>query len=385
MKMILASILIFVFAGCSTPSYSPDRKVSQAHDHSMSKSLEEIPNCDRAGWEKKVTPEQQEVINSVMGGRTHRLQHALWHSVRGGLDPKDANTVFTTFGQKWKSNHAVCPIPQNNFGTNTYNPVGEDFLFMHREMLHMLSREFLDRGLKCVRGFKDANEILAWPKPSDSTRGPKNDSNADWFRGRDAFFRDLNWLRTVSLSQLGFALEFTIHNNMHMRFAEERLPAEFGEGAQIPLDNQFPAGWVYDSPRYNWLADPYGAAVNPTFWKIHGYVDSIIDFWLAANKYQTIAKECRGQAGCYQWQGTWVGDMLAPTKAGFGDAMPKSRTVEENKRTKEFNRLRIQRQMLGVIRDNEGLSRAAPSDAASSKAAVSPLDPLEEARQNVCR
>jgi hypothetical protein len=46
--------------------------------------------------------------------------------------------------------------------------------------------------------------------------------------------------------------------------------------------------------------------VNPTFWKLHGWVDDTIVKWLDANGYRTIADQCN-DSGCYQWKSTWVG------------------------------------------------------------------------------
>jgi hypothetical protein len=225
-------------------------------------------------------------------------------------------------------------------------------------------------------------ETQSWPLPDDVRTGAKSDEAFNTFLKWDQELQDRKWLSTISLSQLGYAVEFTIHNNLHMRYATERAPEGFDEanengGAPFPFDGNFPKNWRFDSPKYNWLADPYGAALNPVFWKIHGYVDHLIDVWLAANKkkYDSISENCKGNKRCYEWKGTWVGEegQEAAPKAYKADTAPL-----DAKSIAEFTRKRIANQRAGVLTD--GIK--APDSFGSKEAA--PLSPFEIAKKRLC-
>src|SRR5262249_37435616 len=121
----------------------------------------------------------------------------------------------------------------------------------------------------------------------------------------------------------------------------------------VPYDGKFPADWPYDKPGYDWLADPYGAAVNPIFWKIHGYVDHMIDLWLAANGFQSIKEDCGKTPACYQWKGkvtgatpTWLDE---PKLVAGGGRKGLQATPRLDERTRAFNQQRMRKQWLGVI------------------------------------
>jgi hypothetical protein len=178
-----------------------------------------------------------------------------------------------------------------------------------------------------------------------------------------------------------------------MRFATDRPAAAFraaqadDDGAQIPFDGQFPTDWKFDDPGYNWLADPYGAAVNPVFWKIHGYVDAVIDRWLSANGFENISKDCTGIEKCYQWKGMWTGmpegdhdksmpGMHMPSAASPHHGASARSPQERARATKDFNHRRMKFQWVGVI-------PSAPR-AGAPKEARAPQDPLQEATEKVC-
>jgi hypothetical protein len=256
------------------------------------------------------------------------------------------------------------------------------------------------KPLPCIRGWKKIEEIGAWPLPPGSRTGPKSEQALATFINWDNSIQNPGWLNKISLSQLGWVVEFTIHNNLHMRFAEDRPPEGFradnpeDDGAPLPYDGNFPPDWKYDDPRYNWLADPYSAAVNPTFWKIHGYVDNLIDLWLKNNGKKTISSSCNGAADCYSWKDPWIGEDMEndrgivnqrprPGKSAGGYPRPAFPSEDD----REFNRHRMQLQRIGVISDNDlapGGERGGPPRAAgpTNGAAISMLD---IARQMICR
>ena len=304
-------------------------------------------------WTDRVTPEQQEVINAVIGARFHRLHHAFWHATRGGLEPSEMTRMVNAFGGTWTEVHPLCPQPQADSAAPGYNPVGEDFLFMHRQMIEMLRAGFVSLGLPCVTGWQHVPATEEWPLPDDSREGAKSAEALQQFQGWDGAFQNVAWLKSVSLSQLGWALEFSLHNNLHMRYATDQPPTGFNGvtetgGAPLPYDGKYPVDWIYDDPHYNWLADPYGAAVNPVFWKIHGYVDHLIDLWLGAHGYDSISTQCNGSAHCYTWKGTWIGNIsqeklpALPSAGNPRDSRPSADTVR-------FTQRRMKHQRLGVL------------------------------------
>jgi hypothetical protein len=379
-KLLLAA---FALAACAaTPS--PASHMSHRHTASV--------DCSRIGWADKLTKAHQLVINELIAARDHRVQHALWHAVRSGLDDNQTKEVTTAFGSPWGQEHKLCPSPQNNEATAAYNPAGEDFLYMHRSMIEMVREAWTAKGLPCIKGFDGVPDPKQWPLPDATRSGAKSDASLALFQQWDKNLKDPAWLKKVSLSELGFAVEFTIHNNLHMRYSTDRPAKQFqaanpdDDGAVLPYDGNFPAGWKFDDPAYNWLADPYGAAVNPVFWKIHGYVDYFIDLWLAANGYKTIAEDCHGDRSCYTWKGKWVGDLPdggskePPKLAEPKPAGPDSHRAEELR----LHHGRLAHQRLGVVTPEEFPDQADGAPKGPMKAAP-PEDVLVTARKNVCK
>ena len=129
---------------------------SAQHKHFALRNVTQVASeCDGVGWTDHVTPKQQQVINQVMKERSHRLHHALWHAVRGGLDKNQATDVKKAFGPSWVEFHPLCPSPQQDADKESYNPAGEDFLYMHREMIGMLRKKLIEAKLECISGWRN--------------------------------------------------------------------------------------------------------------------------------------------------------------------------------------------------------------------------------------
>jgi hypothetical protein len=397
MNSRLALFIVLVSAGCATrPIQSaPPRAPSALHagHNNLSEDEKIDATCEAAGWTSKPDPNQQKIINELFGTRAHRMQHALWHAVRSGLTPQDTQSVITAFGSQWKEGHPLCPPPQNNADDVSYNPTGEDFLYMHHEMVMMLRFQLTAKGQKCITPWTTIPEAKEWPIKGE-LKGPKTDNALKLLKGWDAFIQNEKWMSQVSLSQLGWALEFTLHNNLHMRYADDRPAPKFratkpeDDGAPMPKDGVFPAGWNFDDVAYNWLADPYGAALNPVFWKIHGYVDHALALWLKAHGYARVALDCQGDTKtCYQWRGQWVGNLPDIPAADDQPDSVRMASPKGGSRTdsKAFTRQRLAHQRLGVIEDepNDGrLHAPAPVPGGGSKSPAPDL--LEVARQRLC-
>lgn len=103
-------------------------------------------------------------------------------------------------------------------------------------------------------------------------------------------FNDARYLSGATLGQLGSDIEFTIHNDMHVRWATPS-PLGYRPATAPEIDPR------WDAPAYDYLGDIYSSHGNPIFWKIHGWVDDRIEDW----------KRAHGVNGEIDWQGRWVG------------------------------------------------------------------------------
>jgi len=106
-------------------------------------------------------------------------------------------------------------------------------------------------------------------------------------------------------------LENELHFFMHNRFSAFNPVGYRLQNGMTPFDR---VDEKWDDLAYDWLGDFYSAHVNPTFWKIHGYVENRISDWQKANKYATLF-----------WIGTWEG---GPAEA-YND-LAKVSSIDEN-------------------------------------------------------
>lgn len=182
---------------------------------------------------------------------------------------------------------------------------------MHREMIRAVNQRLAgDPQYPRVEGWREV------PRPGDAsypvpppwdTGDPDFNAYLARVKSDEAFqtdfltwesaFTDANRLRQMSLGELGARLEFTIHNQMHMRWCAN--PSVTGIRPDPDPANPEAIDAVWDQPAYDWLGDTYSSHVNSVFWKVHGWVDDRITDWAVA----------KGVTGQIPWQGTWVGKM----------------------------------------------------------------------------
>ncbi len=378
---------VLLLSSCSTPP------VAIEADHHMHSSRNlassDIETMCAGHYSDQISSDQIAVITRVMGTPYHRRSHALWHMMRSGVAPERLPDVAHAFGPAWTENHKLCPAPQESDLTKNANAAGEDFLYMHRGMLQGIQQELRAQDLECIAPWKNFDDIASAPLPPGSELvGPKSEDALKLFKAWDTSFHDKAWLASIGLSQLGYALEFTIHNNLHMRFATDRPDEKYradspdNDGATVPLDGNFSQPFLFDEPGYNWLADPYAAAVNPVFWKIHGYVDHFIDLWLEAHHLTSIATTCSGN--CYAWNQPWTGESPAPAGPPRSPP-PKKRdppTQSEIEQNRIFNRARMAHQRIGVIPSTPMPRSAGPG---GPPRGTQPLDPYQQAVRQLCQ
>jgi hypothetical protein len=120
-------------------------------------------------------------------------------------------------------------------------------------------------------------------------------------------FQDPDYLATLSLGALGALMEWTIHNDMHMRWTSEPRDPVSGEalaGGRDALDLDS----TWDLPIYDSLSEPYSSLVNPVFWRLHGWIDDRIDDWAAAHDVAHPGEVVRRKFEGIEWfeKGKWV-------------------------------------------------------------------------------
>lgn len=261
-------------------------------------------------------------VVKMLATREWRLHHFLWHEVRNGWLFFDAATQAAIRDLGWEPPRpARRPGADGQAETILDNDSGEDFLFMHRQMISTVNDELArisDPNYPRVEGWPQV------PRPDDSDY-PVPPAWQTGDAGLDSYLQDvksdatfnklfLPWeqdytdpakLAGWSLGELGARLEFTIHNQMHMRWCAE--PAMGIRPDSDPAHpDQIDPRW--DDPAYDWLGDTYSSHVNSTFWRLHGWVDNRIEDW----------KKAHQTAGEIPWKGKWVGKAPAqPSPASF--------------------------------------------------------------------
>ncbi len=241
-----------------------------------------------------------------MANRGMRQHHFLWHLVRGQW--LDAEGFTPAQRRRIEEMGWVPPRPAvGPGGVMLDNNSGEDFLYMHRQMIadaDKILAEAADARYPRIEGWEHipGPEDAEWPVPPPFDEGlpfarALNDAKSeDFFATRIAplerRYTDPAFLSTVSLGEFGARVEFSIHNAMHRRWADHLDAYRLEDPADLTS-----VGAQWDDPEYDWLADTYSSHVNPVFWKLHGWVDARIDDWVTAN----------GGAGEPDWAGTWVG------------------------------------------------------------------------------
>src|SRR5579859_249206 len=157
--------------------FSDQRESVKADHDAMRHRMQAAPSdCRRMGpLSAQVSRDQQGVVDGLLGARAHRVQHALWHAVRGGVKKEEGDQIAAAFGAYWGEDHPYCPPPSSDPDAPGYNPVGEDFLYMHREMIGGLNGALVAGKLACIAGWDAVPDPAQWPLPDGDRTGAKSD------------------------------------------------------------------------------------------------------------------------------------------------------------------------------------------------------------------
>jgi hypothetical protein len=247
-----------------------------------------------------------------MAKRHHRLHHYLFHEVRNNWLTYDDDTKNKLRNDGWEPPRPALTADGRAIVDNFS---GEDFLFMHREIIKLVNEilnQVSDPQYPKVEGWKkiprpgdvDYPVPPAWVGSDPIFARVKSDEYFDTqFVAWEKRYTDPNFLSQITLGELGSRLEFSIHNIMHLRWSSQpaaERPWTFPTEADT-IDSQ------WDAPSYDYLGDTYSSHVNPIFWKLHGWIDDRIEDW----------KNAHGVTGDIEWTGTWMGNMHGQMNANL--------------------------------------------------------------------
>jgi hypothetical protein len=238
-------------------------------------------------------------VRIEMAKREHRLSHYLWHGLRTSWERLDEGqkNYIRSIDPDWEPPRPARDKMRRAIRSNNS---GEDFLFMHREMIKMANKILLKVSNPSYPKVEGWNTL---PEPSDNEYPIvslpdavfERQKSDDYFHGVmkkwEVEYKSEEYLRSVTLGELGTDLEFSIHDAMHMRWC---TPSPVGVRPQGPIREAIDIRW--DDVEYDYLGDTYSSHVHSTFWKIHGWVDDRIEDWKRVHQISTI-----------KWKGTWVG------------------------------------------------------------------------------
>ncbi len=257
--------------------------------------------------------------------KVHRLHHAVWHGVRESWDDLQAEDQAKLKELDWHiEGNRVALVSSQKTRPALQNGSGEDFLFFHRQMVFHYRMMMEDVGASLIQwheipqpgsgGLVSPDEV---PEPWNIPEAPNFERRLRvlktdeffWSRMRwwDFDFKNPNYLATLTLGQLGSILQYSIHNDMHIRWSA--APRDPETNALLSLGRpDYDVSDRWDNPSYDWLGEFYSSHVNPVFWRLHGWIDDRIEDWAAAHEASEPGSIERMKLGGVNWfkLGKWV-------------------------------------------------------------------------------
>ncbi|SHF39572.1 hypothetical protein SAMN05444392_12029 [Seinonella peptonophila] len=256
----------------------------------------------------------------------HRYHHLVWHVLRNSwytLDASYREEIRKLDWQVWGNRYAIGP-------NAIINGSGEDFLFFHRQMVADYRMMMTQKGERMI-------EWESLPKPGESEApdatiddfsnrvppiweipcAPAYRSRISVIKTDDFYWNRLCWLdyqfknpaylATLTLGELGSLLEFSVHNDLHLRWSN--IPRDPITNEIVPTgrhDADFDSRW--NDPKYDWLGEFFSSHVNPIFWRLHGWVDDRIEDWYYAHQHFHPGEIERIKKSGISWfkAGKWV-------------------------------------------------------------------------------
>lgn len=229
--------------------------------------------------------------------RTNRIIHNFFHNIRMSYPLLDEIEQREIENLGWKPTLVSYAYRSNGTEVLINGTTGEDFLYMHRKMVQAVndiaeaagSPWFVDGWNECPN---PATETVWLVPPVDTVGLAGSDDYIDYlnyYKTNDFYTNVIvpaqNYLAVdaniegLTLGELGVKLEYELHTYFHVRFSGYN-PIGYR------IQSAHPTAFIeekWDDEDYDYLADFYSAHVNPTFWKIHGWVEKQILRWQSLN------------------------------------------------------------------------------------------------------
>lgn len=281
-----------------------------------------------------------QVVLQMIGSEHHRLHHALWHGLRDNwVSPSDGE--LSTDEKKLINDLGWAPPRPNQKPTRGTvsarepdNGAGEDFLFMHRQMILNVRETLTNAGLQPIPSWtsiplpsRDSRNLDGFSVPPawDSGQGEAGfkglatiKSDEYWASRMTFVERQLKnpiYLSSLTLDQLGSKIEWLIHNLMHIRWCSQQIDPESNTvliPSGRPLTDRSQK-WIKSTVDgnefyYDDLNDTFSSHVHPIFWRLHGWVDDRIEDWFKAHELTHPGKVKRMKYMGTPWfgKGEWV-------------------------------------------------------------------------------
>lgn len=274
-----------------------------------------------------------------------RYFHQIWHAGRDKWHRIDESRRQAVRALGWQPG----PLGKERDarGHNRHrNGSGEDFLFMHRHMLHGVRevqdlrswpsmpapRPFIGQGVPAFADYLNNRTGYSVP-PTWQSEG--DEAFSQWlyylksnqglyanFQLWEAQLHDPEYLSTLCLGELGSRIELGIHDWLHMRWAALGRDPRSGLPMVYARRNyDFSERWF--GADNDFLGDPFSSHVNPVFWAFHGWIDDRLNDWFLAHQQAHPGEVRHKTVNGIPWfaPGRWVRvaePWLGPSREGCG-------------------------------------------------------------------
>jgi hypothetical protein len=228
------------------------------------------------------------LVRNMLAKREHRMHHFVWHAVRDGWRLFSNEDRESLKARGWAP-----PRPSFNLDgdVDITNSSGEDFLFMHREMINhvnVMLHQIQDPTYPKVVGWDKipSPKSSEYPVPPVWDEAPflaefkTNEYYSSRMKPLEDRFTNLDYLAQITLGELGALLEYSIHAMMHLRWSSKPSMGIRPDVSPVESDT---IDTMWDKPSYDFLGEFYSSHVNPVFWKLHGWIDNRIEDWKVAH------------------------------------------------------------------------------------------------------
>lgn len=238
---------------------------------------------------------------------THRLFHQLWHASRDKWHqlPEEKRNALRGLG--WQPGE-VNKERDARGDKKHLNGSGEDFLFMHRDMMLKarklqpelkswtqlpLPAPYVERDCQGFIDYFENHDGCSVPPAWESEDDPEYAQWLKGVKGENSFYsnyqmwesqyQDPEYLSRLTLGEFGSEMELGIHDWLHMRWAT--VTRDPSSNMPVPFDrnpSDFSTRWF--SAENDYLGDPFSSHVSPVFWMFHGWIDDRIEDWFRAHE-----------------------------------------------------------------------------------------------------